>query len=86
MSLKNLYTYVYSIYCTPLYYKILTMPIASSMFLSGVSVFFIWWVKATEDVVVILGCLFNAISIAGWNALNVLNAQSYPTELRSVKI
>lgn len=56
------------------------------MFLSGISVFFIWWVKATEDVVVILGCLFNAISIAGWNALNVLNAQSYPTELRSVEI
>ena len=56
------------------------------MLLSGVSVFFIWWVKATEDVVVILGCLFNAISIAGWNALNVLNAQSYPTELRSVEM
>ena len=56
------------------------------MFLSGVSVFFIWWVKATEDVVVILGCLFNAISIAGWNALNVLNAQSYPTELRLVEM
>ena len=53
-----------------------------SMILSGISVFFIWWVNATEDIVVILGCLFNGLSIAGWNALNVLSAESYPTELR----
>ena len=54
------------------------------MLLSGVSVFFIWWVKATENVVVILSCVFNALSIAGWNAFNVLSAESYPTELRFV--
>jgi len=52
------------------------------MLISGISVFFIWWVKATEDVVVILSCVFNGVSIAGWNALNVLSASSFPTELR----
>ncbi|XP_065883806.1 synaptic vesicle glycoprotein 2C-like [Dysidea avara] len=57
--------------------------LTGSMLTSGISVFFIWWVKATEDVVIILSCVFNGVSIAGWNALNVLNASSFPTELRS---
>lgn len=64
--------------------KFYPLYIAVSMLSSGTSVFFIWWVKATENIVVILGCVFNALSIAGWNALNVLSAESYPTELRLV--
>ncbi|EDV21361.1 uncharacterized protein TRIADDRAFT_36521, partial [Trichoplax adhaerens] len=56
--------------------------LACSMGSSGVAVFFIWLVNRKQDTV-ILSCVFSGLSIGGWNALDVLGPELYPTHLRS---
>ncbi|KAK2164521.1 hypothetical protein LSH36_62g00013 [Paralvinella palmiformis] len=56
--------------------------LASSMMLSGLSVFFIWFLK-TEVHSLIMACVFSGISVVGFNALDVLCAEIFPTHSRS---
>ncbi|MGH0133031.1 UNVERIFIED_CONTAM: hypothetical protein FKN15_035397 [Acipenser sinensis] len=53
-----------------------------SLLLSGVSVFFIWAVQ-TKTQTLIMSCVFSAVSIIAWNALDVIGTELYPTQLRS---
>ena len=54
------------------------------MVLSAVSVFFFWFVD-TELKMLVMSCFFSALSVAGWNALDPLALENYPTHLRLVK-
>ncbi|XP_059149760.1 synaptic vesicle glycoprotein 2C-like isoform X2 [Physella acuta] len=56
--------------------------LASSMVLSGISVFFLWFVK-TRWQNVLMSCLFGAISVCGFNMLDVLQTELFPTDVRS---
>ncbi|ESO98183.1 hypothetical protein LOTGIDRAFT_114670, partial [Lottia gigantea] len=56
--------------------------LASSMLLSGICVFFIWFVR-TKVENLIMSCLFGLVSTVGWNSLDVLSAELFPTEVRS---
>ena len=56
--------------------------LASSMVLSGLSVFFLWFVE-THWQSILMSCLFGAISVCGFNMLDVLQTELYPTEVRS---
>ena len=55
----------------------------SSMVLSGVSVFLILVVQ-TRVQNLIVTCLFSGISVIGWNTLDVLGTELFPTHLRWV--
>ena len=56
---------------------------AASMVISGVCVFFIALLKnKTESIV--MACVFSAISVIGWNSLDVIGMEVYPTHLRQV--
>ncbi|XP_078286089.1 synaptic vesicle glycoprotein 2C [Rhinoraja longicauda] len=59
--------------------------LCSSLFLSGLSVFFIWEVK-TKIQSLVMACLFSAISVVSWNSLDVIGLELYPTNLRSSAI
>ncbi|CAD5122148.1 DgyrCDS10596 [Dimorphilus gyrociliatus] len=56
--------------------------LSASMVASGLSAFAILGMK-TRLHNILLSCLFSCISVVGWNALDVLNPELYPTELRS---
>ncbi|XP_055518608.1 synaptic vesicle glycoprotein 2C isoform X1 [Leucoraja erinacea] len=56
--------------------------LCTSLFLSGLSVFFIWEVK-TKIQSLVMSCLFSAISVVSWNSLDVVSMELYPTNLRS---
>ncbi|XP_076079879.1 synaptic vesicle glycoprotein 2C-like isoform X2 [Mytilus galloprovincialis] len=56
--------------------------LAMSMVLSGVSVFFIPLIHNKYENLGI-SCVFGAVSTVGWNALDVLSAELFPTSLRS---
>ncbi|XP_072138411.1 synaptic vesicle glycoprotein 2C isoform X1 [Mobula birostris] len=56
--------------------------LCASLFLSGLSVFFIWEVK-TKSQSLIMSCVFSAISVIAWNSLDVIGLELYPTHLRS---
>ena len=52
------------------------------MLISGLSVFFIYLLdNKTQSL--IMSCVFSAISVIGWNSLDVLQAELFPTNLRS---
>ncbi|XP_052830426.1 synaptic vesicle glycoprotein 2C [Octopus bimaculoides] len=53
-----------------------------SMVISGLSVFFIWLVK-TKVQSLALSCLFGGISVIGWNSLDTISSEIFPTQLRS---
>ena len=56
---------------------------ASSIMISAVSTFLIWGVPKQESVIVILSCVFNGVSIVGWNSLDVLSTSDlFPVHLR----
>nr|XP_054752323.1 synaptic vesicle glycoprotein 2B-like [Lytechinus pictus] len=59
--------------------------ITSSMIISGISVFFIWFLE-TRTHVLIMSCLFGAISVITWNTLNVVGVELYPTSCRSTAL
>ncbi|CAL1280473.1 unnamed protein product [Larinioides sclopetarius] len=54
----------------------------TSLFLTSASAFFIWFLD-TRATVIAFEALFNFISISGWNAVDVITTESYPTSLRS---
>lgn len=56
--------------------------LAISMVLSGVSVFFIPLIHNKYENLGI-SCVFGAVSTVGWNALDVLSTELFPTSLRS---
>ncbi|XP_078056310.1 synaptic vesicle glycoprotein 2C isoform X1 [Mustelus asterias] len=56
--------------------------LCASLFLSGISVFFIWEVT-TKTQSLIVSCVFSAISVIAWNSLDVIGLELYPTHLRS---
>ncbi|KAL5009488.1 hypothetical protein ScPMuIL_011793 [Solemya velum] len=56
--------------------------LSSSMVASGVCVFFIPFIKSKVENLII-SCLFGAISTIGWNSLDVLEAELFPTGVRS---
>ncbi|XP_041374930.1 synaptic vesicle glycoprotein 2C-like [Gigantopelta aegis] len=56
--------------------------LSTSMVLSGLIVFFISMVRTNVENVV-LSCVFGAVSTIGWNALDVLFSELFPTRVRS---
>ncbi|MBN3307838.1 SV2B protein, partial [Amia calva] len=56
--------------------------ISCSLLVSGISVFFIWMVK-TKLQSLAMSCVFSAVSVISWNALDVISTELYPTQLRS---
>ncbi|XP_068245764.1 synaptic vesicle glycoprotein 2B-like isoform X2 [Palaemon carinicauda] len=56
-----------------------------SMVLSGLAAFGIYFVKSSTDNL-ILGCVFGAVSTMGFNALDCLGAELFPTHLRSTAL
>ena len=52
-----------------------------SMVASGGSVFFVWFVK-TETQVLVMSCIFSGVTVIGWNVLDVLGVELFPTYLR----
>ncbi|XP_069941047.1 synaptic vesicle glycoprotein 2B-like isoform X3 [Cherax quadricarinatus] len=56
-----------------------------SMLLSGVTAFGVYFVKTSTDNI-ILACVFGAVSTMGFNALDCLGAELFPTHLRSTAL
>ena len=54
---------------------------ACSLMVSSVSVFFIYVVQ-TKAGSLVLSCIFSGVSVIGWNALDVVGTELYPTQLR----
>ncbi len=54
-----------------------------SMLISGGCVFFIAILK-TQTQSLIMSCLFGGISVIGWNALDVIGMEVFPTHLRYI--
>eukprot|EP00042_Codosiga_hollandica_P040885 m.357899 g.357899 ORF g.357899 m.357899 type:complete len:556 (+) comp55978_c1_seq1:140-1807(+) len=52
-----------------------------SMIVSAICVFFIFFVKTTAGVTA-FSCVFAAVSVGGWNALNLLSTEPFPTKQR----
>jgi len=55
--------------------------LALSMLVSAVAVFCIPAVKTTTATIV-FSCVFNGVSVGGWNALNILSTELFPTRQR----
>lgn len=55
---------------------------ASSMIISGIGVLLIWLLPPVEYITVLLSCIFSGFAIIGWNALDVLSIEYFPTHLR----
>ena len=58
------------------------LSIAVSMIISALSTFIIWGITPSENSTVVLSCVFNGVSIAGWSALDVLLIELFPIHLR----
>lgn len=56
--------------------------LALSMALAGISVFFFWLVETRTEMIV-MSCVFSGLSISGWNSLDAVALENYPTHLRS---
>ncbi|KAL8622295.1 hypothetical protein ACOMHN_043299 [Nucella lapillus] len=56
--------------------------LASSMVISGLSVFLIWFVHERWQNIA-MSCLFGAVSTIGFNALDVMQTEMFPTNVRS---
>ena len=51
------------------------------MVICGISAFFFWFVT-TRAHMIAMSCIFSGLATAGWNALDVLSMELYPTHLR----
>ncbi|XP_006641841.1 synaptic vesicle glycoprotein 2A [Lepisosteus oculatus] len=56
--------------------------LAGSSVMSCISCFFLWF-GSNESAMIALLCLFGGISIASWNALDVLTVELYPSDKRT---
>ena len=55
------------------------------MAISALSTLLIWVVPKSEVAIVVLSCVFNALSAVGWNALDVLGtSELFPVNVRWV--
>ena len=61
--------------------KIFLFPSAVSMVSAGIAVFFLPIVHNKAQNLAI-SCVFGAVSTVGWNALDVLQAELFPTAVR----
>jgi VNT family MFS transporter (synaptic vesicle glycoprotein 2) len=52
------------------------------MVIAGLSVFFIWFLDSHTHSV-IMSCIFSGVTTIGWNVLDVLSVECFPTVLRS---
>ena len=83
-----LFLYLFVSFPTPAQVKqsFLTLPppfiAASSMIISGIGVLLIWVLPSVDYITVLLSCIFSGFSIIGWNALDVLSVELFPTHLR----
>eukprot|EP00057_Strongylocentrotus_purpuratus_P003071 XP_003725855.1 PREDICTED: synaptic vesicle glycoprotein 2C isoform X1 [Strongylocentrotus purpuratus] len=59
--------------------------LTSSLIISGISVFFIWFLETRMQVLVV-SIIFGAISVVSWNSLSVLSVELYPTAYRSTAL
>lgn len=57
------------------------LPLAGSSVMSCVSCFFLSFGNS-ESAMIALLCLFGGVSIASWNALDVLTVELYPSDKR----
>lgn len=58
------------------------LPLATSMTVSAIMVFFIWFVtNRTQNL--ILSCLFAGVSVIAWNAMDILGTELFPTSVRA---
>ena len=51
------------------------------MLISSGAGFFMWFLQ-TKIGVIVFEAAFNMVFISGWNALDVLTTEAYPTQLR----
>eukprot|EP00055_Hartaetosiga_balthica_P010728 m.46796 g.46796 ORF g.46796 m.46796 type:complete len:545 (+) comp7288_c0_seq1:224-1858(+) len=58
------------------------MTLVVSMLVSALSVFSIFGIHTTIGTT-IFSCFFSAVSVAGWNALNILSTEKFPTAQRA---
>ncbi|KAK7081218.1 Synaptic vesicle glycoprotein 2A [Halocaridina rubra] len=56
--------------------------LSTSMILSSVSAFFIWFLDSKVGVIV-FEAVFNFIFISGWNALDIASTEAFPTHIRT---
>lgn len=56
--------------------------LAIAMLLSSISVLGVFAVKSGAGVVAVL-CVFGGVSVPGWNSLNIVTTELYPTHIRS---
>lgn len=56
--------------------------LATSMMMSGLSVFFLWFVHERWQNI-LMSCVFGAVSTVGFNTLDVLQTELFPTHVRS---
>ena len=56
------------------------------MAVASLSVFFFWFIPANETSVVAMTTLFSGFSIVGWNALDYIIVEGFPTKIRSANI
>ncbi|XP_002734267.1 synaptic vesicle glycoprotein 2B-like [Saccoglossus kowalevskii] len=59
--------------------------LCGSLLISGASVFFIWFLN-TKIEVLAMSCIFGGVSVISWAVLNVVGAESYPTNMRSTAL
>ncbi|XP_063960834.1 synaptic vesicle glycoprotein 2B-like [Lytechinus pictus] len=59
--------------------------LTSSLLVSGLCVFFIWFLE-TRAQVLAMSIIFGAISVISWNSLSVLSVELYPTVYRSTAL
>eukprot|EP00122_Pirum_gemmata_P002534 Pgem_evm1s2283 len=56
--------------------------LAISMTIAGISILFVPFFTSLAGVVV-MNCIFGGFSMGGWNALNILSTELFPTRIRS---
>ncbi|XP_022252334.1 synaptic vesicle glycoprotein 2C-like [Limulus polyphemus] len=56
--------------------------LGTSLFLTSLSAFFIWFLESKASVIV-FESVFCFISISGWNAIDIITTEIYPTHIRT---
>ena len=74
------HSFLYGLFCTVLTQSHSSLAVA--MILSAVSVFTIWSVPDNHAALVGVSCLFSAVTVTVFGALNVVNIVTYDVDLR----
>lgn len=78
----GIYKWVLLVYCIIVCFKNFLCPSVFSMVGSGLAAFLIWLVQDSTGNL-ILSCIFGAVTTMGFNALDCLGAELFPTGIRS---